>query len=210
MLVFWAVFCVASGVTYFSMLAPYAALNTSQNPAQSCNTYFVTHPKLKADIDFQIKPLGALSVGDVRTGTIPSPLPSQKHYLKVYSSVLTAVFAKLRKMDAFGADEIAGLIITITIHRKDEFIAVLAGTDYVLLTMTADGIFFLRTWMGPAGQVLTVMAYHTKFHPCISLRACSEINRHFRRSDLGQICSIRDCKTRGACRTYDDLLRKVG
>ncbi|MFH1146208.1 MAG: hypothetical protein V1736_00690 [Pseudomonadota bacterium] len=37
------------------------------------------------DIDFQIKFLGALSVGDVRTGTIPSLLPSQKHYLKVYS-----------------------------------------------------------------------------------------------------------------------------
>ncbi|MFH1146112.1 MAG: hypothetical protein V1736_00200 [Pseudomonadota bacterium] len=35
------------------------------------------------DIDFQIKLLGALSVGDVRTGTIPSLLPSQKHYLKV-------------------------------------------------------------------------------------------------------------------------------
>ncbi|MFH1146913.1 MAG: hypothetical protein V1736_04320 [Pseudomonadota bacterium] len=31
-------------------------------------------------IDFQIKLLGALSVGDVRTGTIPSLLPSQKHY----------------------------------------------------------------------------------------------------------------------------------
>ncbi|MFH1147870.1 MAG: hypothetical protein V1736_09215 [Pseudomonadota bacterium] len=27
--------------------------------------------------------MGALSVGDVRTGTIPSLLPSQKHYLKV-------------------------------------------------------------------------------------------------------------------------------
>ncbi|MFH1148045.1 MAG: hypothetical protein V1736_10120 [Pseudomonadota bacterium] len=38
-----------------------------------------------ASIDFQIKLLGALSVGDVRTGTIPSLLPSQKHYLKVYS-----------------------------------------------------------------------------------------------------------------------------
>jgi len=36
----------------------------------------------EADIDFQIKLLGALSVGDVRTGTIPSLLPSQKHYLK--------------------------------------------------------------------------------------------------------------------------------
>ncbi|MFH1148392.1 MAG: hypothetical protein V1736_11900 [Pseudomonadota bacterium] len=35
------------------------------------------------DIDFQIKPLGALSVGDVRTGTIPSLLPSQKHYLNL-------------------------------------------------------------------------------------------------------------------------------
>ncbi|MFH1146360.1 MAG: hypothetical protein V1736_01480 [Pseudomonadota bacterium] len=30
--------------------------------------------------------MGALSVGDVRTGTIPSLLPSQKHYLKVYSN----------------------------------------------------------------------------------------------------------------------------
>ncbi|MFH1146753.1 MAG: efflux RND transporter periplasmic adaptor subunit [Pseudomonadota bacterium] len=39
-------------------------------------------------IDFQIKLLGALSVGDVRTGTIPSLLPSQKHYLKVYSAVV--------------------------------------------------------------------------------------------------------------------------
>ncbi|MFH1148219.1 MAG: hypothetical protein V1736_11000 [Pseudomonadota bacterium] len=29
--------------------------------------------------------MGALSVGDVRTGTIPSLLPSQKHYLKVYN-----------------------------------------------------------------------------------------------------------------------------
>ncbi|MFH1146081.1 MAG: hypothetical protein V1736_00045 [Pseudomonadota bacterium] len=29
--------------------------------------------------------MGALSVGDVRIGTIPSLLPSQKHYLKVYS-----------------------------------------------------------------------------------------------------------------------------
>ncbi|MFH1148572.1 MAG: hypothetical protein V1736_12815 [Pseudomonadota bacterium] len=29
--------------------------------------------------------MGALSVGDVRTGTIPSLLPSQKHYLKAYS-----------------------------------------------------------------------------------------------------------------------------
>ncbi|MFH1148041.1 MAG: hypothetical protein V1736_10100 [Pseudomonadota bacterium] len=38
----------------------------------------------KQTIDFQIKLLGALSVGDVRTGTIPSLLPSQKHYLKVY------------------------------------------------------------------------------------------------------------------------------
>ncbi|MFH1148417.1 MAG: hypothetical protein V1736_12025 [Pseudomonadota bacterium] len=28
--------------------------------------------------------MGALSVGDVRTGTMPSLLPSQKHYLKVY------------------------------------------------------------------------------------------------------------------------------
>ncbi|MFH1148104.1 MAG: hypothetical protein V1736_10415 [Pseudomonadota bacterium] len=28
--------------------------------------------------------MGALSVADVRTGTIPSLLPSQKHYLKVY------------------------------------------------------------------------------------------------------------------------------
>ncbi|MFH1146751.1 MAG: hypothetical protein V1736_03495 [Pseudomonadota bacterium] len=28
--------------------------------------------------------MGALSVGDVRTGTIPSLLPSQKHYLEVY------------------------------------------------------------------------------------------------------------------------------
>ncbi|MFH1146781.1 MAG: hypothetical protein V1736_03655 [Pseudomonadota bacterium] len=36
-------------------------------------------------IDFHIKLLGALSVGDVRTGTIPSLLPSQKHYLKVYN-----------------------------------------------------------------------------------------------------------------------------
>ncbi|MFH1147914.1 MAG: hypothetical protein V1736_09445 [Pseudomonadota bacterium] len=35
-------------------------------------------------IDFQIKLLGALSVGDLQTGTIPSLLPSQKHYLKVY------------------------------------------------------------------------------------------------------------------------------
>ncbi|MFH1148077.1 MAG: hypothetical protein V1736_10280, partial [Pseudomonadota bacterium] len=40
-------------------------------------------------IDFQIKFLGALSVGDVRTGTIPSLLPSQKHYLKVYKSALS-------------------------------------------------------------------------------------------------------------------------
>ncbi|MFH1146100.1 MAG: hypothetical protein V1736_00140 [Pseudomonadota bacterium] len=40
--------------------------------------------KTKQTIDFQIKLLGALSVGDVRTGTIPSLLPSQKHYLKVY------------------------------------------------------------------------------------------------------------------------------
>ncbi|MFH1146616.1 MAG: hypothetical protein V1736_02785 [Pseudomonadota bacterium] len=32
--------------------------------------------------------MGALSVGDVRTGTIPSLLPSQKHYLKVYISSL--------------------------------------------------------------------------------------------------------------------------
>ncbi|MFH1146794.1 MAG: ABC transporter substrate-binding protein [Pseudomonadota bacterium] len=39
---------------------------------------------LFSSMDFQIKLLGALSVGDVRTGTIPSPLPSQKHYLKVY------------------------------------------------------------------------------------------------------------------------------
>ncbi|MFH1146424.1 MAG: hypothetical protein V1736_01805 [Pseudomonadota bacterium] len=31
--------------------------------------------------------MGALSVGDVRTGTIPSLLPSQKHYLKVYRSL---------------------------------------------------------------------------------------------------------------------------
>ncbi|MFH1147333.1 MAG: hypothetical protein V1736_06455 [Pseudomonadota bacterium] len=38
-------------------------------------------------IDFQIKLLGTLSVGDVRTGTIPSLLPSQKHYLKVYIMV---------------------------------------------------------------------------------------------------------------------------
>ncbi|MFH1147772.1 MAG: hypothetical protein V1736_08695 [Pseudomonadota bacterium] len=38
-------------------------------------------------IDFQIKLLGALSVGDVRTGTIPSLLPSQKHYLKVYTTL---------------------------------------------------------------------------------------------------------------------------
>ncbi|MFH1147056.1 MAG: STAS domain-containing protein [Pseudomonadota bacterium] len=30
--------------------------------------------------------MGALSVGDVRTGTIPSLLPSQKHYLKVYKN----------------------------------------------------------------------------------------------------------------------------
>ncbi|MFH1147708.1 MAG: hypothetical protein V1736_08370 [Pseudomonadota bacterium] len=29
-----------------------------------------------------------LLVGDVRTGTIPSLLPSQKHYLKVYSTDL--------------------------------------------------------------------------------------------------------------------------
>ncbi|MFH1148004.1 MAG: hypothetical protein V1736_09905 [Pseudomonadota bacterium] len=28
--------------------------------------------------------MGALSVGDVRTGTIPSLLPSQKLYLEVY------------------------------------------------------------------------------------------------------------------------------
>ncbi|MFH1147604.1 MAG: hypothetical protein V1736_07845 [Pseudomonadota bacterium] len=33
--------------------------------------------------------MGALSVGDVRTGTIPSLLPSQKHYLKVYKKVHT-------------------------------------------------------------------------------------------------------------------------
>ncbi|MFH1147718.1 MAG: hypothetical protein V1736_08425 [Pseudomonadota bacterium] len=39
-------------------------------------------------IDFQIKLLGALSVGDVRAGTIPSLLPSQKHYLKVYRVIL--------------------------------------------------------------------------------------------------------------------------
>ncbi|MFH1147545.1 MAG: hypothetical protein V1736_07545 [Pseudomonadota bacterium] len=32
--------------------------------------------------------MGALSVGDVRTGTIPSLLPSQKHYLKVYSILI--------------------------------------------------------------------------------------------------------------------------
>ncbi|MFH1146559.1 MAG: hypothetical protein V1736_02485 [Pseudomonadota bacterium] len=32
--------------------------------------------------------MGALSVGDVRTGTIPSLLPSQKHYLKVYRIIL--------------------------------------------------------------------------------------------------------------------------
>ncbi|MFH1148150.1 MAG: hypothetical protein V1736_10650 [Pseudomonadota bacterium] len=31
--------------------------------------------------------MGALSVGDVRTGTIPSLLPSQEHYLKVYRSL---------------------------------------------------------------------------------------------------------------------------
>ncbi|MFH1148323.1 MAG: hypothetical protein V1736_11540 [Pseudomonadota bacterium] len=35
--------------------------------------------------------MGALSVGDVRTGTIPSLLPSQKHYLKVYMSLLQNV-----------------------------------------------------------------------------------------------------------------------
>ncbi|MFH1147036.1 MAG: hypothetical protein V1736_04945 [Pseudomonadota bacterium] len=40
-------------------------------------------------IDFQIKFLGALSVGDVRIGTIPSLLPSQKHYLKVYKFTST-------------------------------------------------------------------------------------------------------------------------
>ncbi|MFH1147403.1 MAG: hypothetical protein V1736_06815 [Pseudomonadota bacterium] len=44
-----------------------------------------------SDIDFQIKLLGALSVGDVRTGTIPSLLPSQKHYLKVYRVFLHQV-----------------------------------------------------------------------------------------------------------------------
>ncbi|MFH1147076.1 MAG: hypothetical protein V1736_05145 [Pseudomonadota bacterium] len=38
-------------------------------------------------IDFQIKLLGALSVGDVRTGTIPSLLPSQKHYPKAYGKM---------------------------------------------------------------------------------------------------------------------------
>ncbi|MFH1147000.1 MAG: hypothetical protein V1736_04760 [Pseudomonadota bacterium] len=41
--------------------------------------------------------MGALSVGDVRTGTIPSLLPSQKHYLKVYiprASCKTSPFAQ--------------------------------------------------------------------------------------------------------------------
>ncbi|MFH1147413.1 MAG: hypothetical protein V1736_06865 [Pseudomonadota bacterium] len=36
--------------------------------------------------------MAALSVGDVRTGTIPSLLPSQKHYLKVYKKSFVRTF----------------------------------------------------------------------------------------------------------------------
>ncbi|MFH1147690.1 MAG: hypothetical protein V1736_08280, partial [Pseudomonadota bacterium] len=39
-----------------------------------------------------------LSVGDVRTGTIPSLLPSQKHYLKVYRP--RRFVTKRRKIDS--------------------------------------------------------------------------------------------------------------
>ncbi|MFH1146847.1 MAG: hypothetical protein V1736_03985 [Pseudomonadota bacterium] len=53
--------------------------------------YWTVIPKWY-DIDFQIKLLGALSVGDVRTGTIPSLLPSQKHYLKVYRNTYVLCF----------------------------------------------------------------------------------------------------------------------
>ncbi|MFH1147975.1 MAG: hypothetical protein V1736_09760 [Pseudomonadota bacterium] len=41
--------------------------------------------------------MGALSVGDVRTGTIPSLLPSQKHYLKVYTMSRLDRFEKVEK-----------------------------------------------------------------------------------------------------------------
>ncbi|MFH1148685.1 MAG: hypothetical protein V1736_13405 [Pseudomonadota bacterium] len=55
------------------------------------------------NIDFQIKLLGALSVGDVRTGTIPSLLPSQKHYLKVYS--ITTKITKDTKVPEVANDD---------------------------------------------------------------------------------------------------------
>ncbi|MFH1147568.1 MAG: hypothetical protein V1736_07660 [Pseudomonadota bacterium] len=44
--------------------------------------------------------MGALSVGDVRTGTIPSLLPSQKHYLKVYSKPFRGGRTCLREPDS--------------------------------------------------------------------------------------------------------------
>ncbi|MFH1147014.1 MAG: hypothetical protein V1736_04830 [Pseudomonadota bacterium] len=62
-------------------------------------------------IDFQIKLLGALSVGDVRTGTIPSLLPSQKHYLKVYSIFQIPEYGGLRngeRKNGRGGDAVTG------------------------------------------------------------------------------------------------------
>ncbi|MFH1147920.1 MAG: trypsin-like peptidase domain-containing protein [Pseudomonadota bacterium] len=56
-----------------------------------CSSGLTTARPASIDIDFQIKLLGALSVGDVRTGTIPSLLPSQKHYLKLYSNLQRTV-----------------------------------------------------------------------------------------------------------------------
>ncbi|MFH1147750.1 MAG: hypothetical protein V1736_08585 [Pseudomonadota bacterium] len=62
-------------------------VHAPQAPCRFLVMTYIRSPRHVINIDFQIKFLGALSVGDVRTGTIPSLLPSQKHYLKVYRRV---------------------------------------------------------------------------------------------------------------------------
>ncbi|MFH1147538.1 MAG: hypothetical protein V1736_07505 [Pseudomonadota bacterium] len=77
--------------------------------------------------------MGALSVGDVRTGTIPSLLPSQKHYLKVYSLhilCITVAQADVRLSYSLGSGQmIAHLVSKFHFLRNNTSTVVMVFTQ---------------------------------------------------------------------------------
>ncbi|MFH1147580.1 MAG: hypothetical protein V1736_07720 [Pseudomonadota bacterium] len=53
--------------------------------------------------------MGALSVGDVRTGAIPSLLPSQKHYLKE-PLAKCSILSKVKEGEDFNRRNTGGIL----------------------------------------------------------------------------------------------------